>query len=121
MKTEELSEEQKRVKIAVACGWTKIGPKGFGSSELVGADTKDPAWPFSPLPDYFHDLNACAEMEKALTYEQCSEYFNALGAIQAADTTGRNGETEYPAQDFWFHATAAQRAEAFGLALGLWK
>lgn len=75
---------------------------------------------FSP-PDYLNDLNAMAEAEKVLTHVQCIAYHECLNQIQATDTQERNGEIEYQAQDFWFHATAPQRAEAFLRTLNLWE
>lgn len=60
------------------------------------------------------------EAEKVLTHDQCTSYHETLDMLHASDTTERNGEQDYPAQDFWFHATAAQRTEAILRTLNLW-
>lgn len=81
MKADNLTEDQILVKIAEACGWRKVGPKGFGSLKLVGIDPKEPAWPFSLIPNYPADLNACAEFEKTMTREQLMEYEHYLARV----------------------------------------
>jgi hypothetical protein len=54
------------------------------------------------IHDYFNDLNACHEMEKAMTYEQRYQYAKHFIDFEIV------------------FATATQRAEAFGLTLNLW-
>jgi hypothetical protein len=93
--------EQKRVLIAEACGWNDC-------NDVLGHwRGTNPHGMVMPLPDYFNDLNACAEMEKLLTERQWCDY---LYWLRKQDQR-------------WFAAhcaTAAQRAEAFGLTMGLW-
>lgn len=63
----------------------------------------------APLPDYFNDLNTMQDAWSLLGWEEkndCIDHLQTL--VQEADC------------EVYF-ATAAQRAEAFGLALGLWK
>ena len=62
------------------------------------------------LPDYCHDLNACAEMEKALTEEQWIDYQATLWGI-----LDRDRETNPRS------ATARQRCEAFLRVRGKWR
>lgn len=101
-----MTQETKRIKIAEACGWQRHYNTdmqwrydGDGPDDWIVEDE---------LPDYFHDLNAMHEAEKTLTDEQKGEYINQLSSI-CGDT-------------MWFiHATAAQRAEAFGRVKGLWE
>lgn len=62
-------------------------------------------------PDYLKDLNACHEMEKALSSRQWAAYEYTLEDLSGATVEGvRN----------LLHATAAQRAEAFLRAIGKW-
>lgn len=107
-----MNQEQKRIKIAEACGWREVhwdeeGPRTpfaslFGRPRNV-ADND--SW--CEVPDYFNSLDACHQMEKVLrcpnqkTWDLWEEYCRKL--------------EDDP------HATASQRAEAFGLTLGLWK
>jgi len=93
----ELSPEEKRVLAAEAMGAQWFTDK-FGVRIL------------SPLPDYGNDLNACAEMEKTLTMEECARYEELM---QSADAL------PYPAGLNVWHSTAAQRLDAFLLAKGL--
>lgn len=71
------------------------------------------------LPDYFNDLNACHQMEKFLTFsvidgvtELQSVYISALWKVM--------GKPDARMIAVLAHATAAQRAEAFGKTLNLW-
>lgn len=63
------------------------------------------------LPDYLNDLNACHEMEKVLRENRLfHKYWLALGEFWKGNNT-----------NFSFHATAAQRCEAFSKTIGKWK
>ena len=115
----ELTREQKRIRIAEACGWT--GPFGlFGPSGkcaiislgecLHGTPPDDNGKPedecrYRPVPDYFGSLDAMAEAEKTLTTDQAHEYYRVL-------------ELELG----WEYASAKanERSEAFGKTLNLW-
>ena len=103
-----MTPEQQRIAIAEACGWKKIGPKGFGSTMIVGASPNDPAWPFTDIPDYLHDLNAMHEAESVIHRVMRAQYIEYI-----AQQTG--GDYFSVA-----HATAAQRAEAFLRAKDVW-
>jgi len=63
----------------------------------------------SSIPDYFNDLNAVHELEKLLKGGLRNTYDAWLGII---------AEQEHC---FIWETTAAQRAEAIGLTLGLWE
>jgi hypothetical protein len=68
-------------------------------------------------PHYLNDLNAMHEAEKVLTYEQAEIFEDELCDVAKS----ANVVLENPAPwRFVFHATAAQRAEAFLRTLGLW-
>lgn len=87
-----MTPEQQRIAIAQACGWT--------DTPIVGGKYGQ-----ADVPDYLEDLNAMHEAEKVLTHEQFDDYYVRL-CIKIARP---------------YHATAAQRAEAFLRTLGLWK
>ena len=64
------------------------------------------------LPDYLNDLNAMHEAEKVLRPTQVKRFLSELWPIMAASKEAELGT---------FHATAAQRAEAFLKILNIWK
>jgi len=114
MKT-ELTELQKRVLISEACEWKRKsinhGPHNLGD----WFHPSDSRFYRNP-PDYFRDLNAIHEAEKVLSDQQWVDYTDRLIILTDAGNAA-------PDRKWWktYHATAAQRAEAFGIALGLWE
>jgi len=76
--------------------------------------------------NYFNDLNAAHEMEKSVPRHLWSDYTMALRRIVQHDCDSEphyviGAERSQLIADIWFYgATAAQRAEAFGLTLRLW-
>jgi hypothetical protein len=122
-----MTTDEQRIAIAQACGWqivqtTKyawvvISPLNMevSWSSCDGVIDDRPASYY--LPDYLGDLNACHEMEQVLTYEQAEIFEDELCDVAKS----ANDVLENPAPwRFVFHATAAQRAEAFLRTLGLW-
>lgn len=107
-----MTPEQQRIAIAKECDLDRIAPlrkmKGgwhYLEESHGGADT----WARVPL--YLTDLNAMHEAEKVLTTTAlCDEYNSRLESMMdIGDPSG------------WkWHATAAQRAEAFLRTLNLW-
>ena len=110
-----MTEEQQRIAIAEACGWTKCehvasinltkglppanNPPKYGTYENGMAQ----------LPDFPNDLNAMNEAENVLTgYPQRVTYYETLSKIVG-----------YLAFEF-VRATASQRAEAFLRTIGKW-
>lgn len=92
-----MNEDKQRIAIAKACGWK--APKYIPGQPIEFApDIED----FSP-PDYLNDLNAMHEAEKVMIESgaDCMLYDSML--------TGS------------FHATAAEKAEAFLKTMGLWE
>lgn len=78
-------------------------------------------------PDYFTDLNAAHEMEKALTVFQTDLFADIL--VDMLNPSLINGDRPedcgapylaWPGVFTVAHAPAEQRAECFGLAVGLW-
>jgi hypothetical protein len=101
-----MSPEQQRIAIAEACGWT-IDAQGVWYSPGGGVDF---------VPDYYGDLNAMHETEKLLTPEQAHVYSKNL-QVQFESQEWNHAEA---AKNYGWHATAAQRAEAFLKTLGKW-
>lgn len=125
-----MTSEQKRIAIAEACGWMKgranVNPDlspadGFwlGGKFHVG---------ISALPDYFNDLNAMHDAEEMLTTPE--QRYNFISILYDIVNNFIPDEVDDYVPDYWevssvqvfphLHATAAQRAEAFGLTLKLW-
>ncbi len=90
-----MTTDEKRIRIAEACG------------------------EHDKLPDYFNDLNAMHDAVSILDYEQADEFEGHLYGI----CVQANAEKDNPAPYRFavVNATAAQRAEAFGLTLKLWE
>ena len=95
----ELSDREKRIKIAELCGW-QCNHSDVGMLIPPGKNSLDDAVGFDILPDYLNDLNAMHEAEKMIKGKMIHHYLEALE------------EYVYPAM-----ATAAQRAEAFALTM----
>jgi hypothetical protein len=114
-----MSPEKQLIAIAEACGWTEIiqtDAYGRCAHQDFNMD-----WPiylrgkrdgeFDQIPDYLTDLNACYEMENALDETSITKgmnftYNNFLLGLS------------WP---YNYHATAAQRAEAFLKTIGKWE
>jgi hypothetical protein len=106
-----MTQDEKRIKIADACGIL-----------IEAYRMEDGSINTAALPDYFNDINACREMQSVFIG-------NASGAMTYAMTLlrvcGLDVKSEYDELnvDYCWHAcnaTAAQRAEAFGRTLNLW-
>lgn len=107
MSTDPMSEEQKRIRIAEACGWKEVMPEGKSASGIHPDPT---AYRRVFVPDYLNDLNACHEMEKTLPFDVLNgTYKTALLDITFANPKRIAG---------MFHTTARQRADAFLAVLG---
>lgn len=106
-----MTQGEKRIKIAEKCEPWDVSNRE-GSKYKSWADyVERVCGAIHEIPDYFNDLNAMHEAEKVLTNGQMEAYAYVL-----LETTGFREKS-----GVWtFHATAAQRAEAFGRALGLW-
>lgn len=112
----KLTQEEKNIKICEALGWRR--PDDPLVMRFKEGWTMPEKWWMCPdgvlrfkhdMPNYFTDLNACHEMEVVLTDHQ--------QMMMNHELKRRSRKTNIPA----WRATAAQRAEAFGLTLNLWK
>lgn len=105
-----MTQEEKNIKICEALGWKKVyqGPELDNRYIFEGLykTIKD-------MPNHFADLNAMHEAEKVLKVEQHFTFQVELARVINTIT--------YPLNFALLHATATQRAEAFGLTLNLWK
>jgi len=112
----KLAQEQKRIKIAEARGWKYISNSGnHGIPYGLPPDAPDTLpRDLQNLPDYFNDRDAIIVAVEQIPYERQPYYMQHLTRDVMMKDAG--------VSDFERHnATAAQRAEAFGLTLGLWK
>lgn len=129
-----MNEEVQKITIAKECGWREA----FPAKEKPHPETKRGGilLPYNwvneqthqramELPDYLNDLNAMHGAEKALkedkadlrgTDERCC-FITHLGKIIDCWSPGNHHNSLFQLT----HATAAQRAEAFLRAKGLWK
>ncbi len=112
----KLTTEEKRIKIAEACGWvpTPAGnwtqsPNGIPNAQFITHYT---------LPDYFNDLNAMHLAFKSLKLVQQCKWHEELRRVLKSEAAHKVDEASID----WLcdNATATQRAEAFGLTLNLW-
>lgn len=116
----DLTEEQKRVKIAEELGWRQ-----FDSAGVVIPMWKSPRGGVAYLPpNYLHDLNDCHEFEETLSDRERLQYVEEIGKLVRQETadSGLNPRAMED-RDVIFrhmHATAALRCEAFGKTKGLW-
>ena len=117
-----MTQEQQRIAIAEACGWTDCHKSLASNQEqephercLIGNPPKGIV--HRRLPDYLNDLNACHEMEKVLTTtEQQNRYQSNVAEICWADHDRADNQVVFNQ----LTATADQRAQAFLRTLGLW-
>jgi hypothetical protein len=105
-----VTPEAQRIAIAEACGWTNVAPRIVKNVKHQGDDItvgiwSDDGW----IPDYLNDLNAMHEAEKVLVSLQWVSCLKRLQTLCDESVT-------WP-----FHATAAQRAEAFLRTIGKWE
>ena len=105
-----MTDQQINAAIAEACGWNDIHDSGpWHNHKLWGYPPIKPGQggnAYNYLPNYCNDLNAMHEAEATLSEDQL---------WRMAREIERNDEQWY------FRATARQRAEAFLRTLGKWE
>lgn len=109
MNIDGMTPEEKRIKIAEACGWEAAAGNYFGIEMLgfpPGAESIDD-WEI--FPDYLHSLDAMHEAEKTLTGDRITDYINQLYFVTFQPGRDRDYGVVF--------ATAEQRADAFLLSL----
>ena len=113
-----MTQEQKLIKIAEACGW-KPHPKD--RFLVIPPNSPNSVQPWHTIPDYFRCLNAMHEAEKVLSDLNHGLFRRLLFTSYYNSGGDSDRRTNDEAERWRVSATAAQRAEAFGLTLGLWK
>lgn len=109
-----MTPEAQRIAIAEACGYRKGENSPLWWARPSGQPFK--ACGVKDLPDYLNDLNAMHEAEKMLVNDGRSADYNFhLKRLCTVDY--QQGKHTYPRP---WHATAAQRAEAFLRTIGKW-
>ncbi len=116
-----MTQDEKRIKLAEASGWTKVRESWTGQKKACIPND----FQRLPLPDYFNDLNAVHELEELVWIDLYRyDYNNNLDRVVRATPVKGCGSKVGP----WFYegtkarrATAAERCEAIGLTLGLWE
>jgi len=125
-----MSPEKQRVAIAIACRWKDcdinwlqkpallLGSKPtFHNGKIISYLVDQ------TIPHYPSDLNACHEMEKVLDEGQKERFGFWINHLHPfADIHYSEKKKDIQREVFSLvHATAAQRAKAFLLTLGLWQ
>lgn len=116
---EAMSDNEIRIAIAEACGWSKVQHRDNG--DIIGLPAKDYPKPchiggsndWAFVPDYPNDLNAMHEAEKTLTGAECLKYAEEVNLATKC--------FKHITPVIMIFATARQRAEAFLKVKGLWK
>jgi hypothetical protein len=106
-----VTAEEKRIKIAEACGWTDVR---MAHQILIGTRPDGAVW--MQIPDYLNDLNAMHSAEKGLLFSGRMRFRKEL---QKKMSEGMDGICLVAIEEC-IHATAAHRAEAFGRTFNLW-
>lgn len=106
-----MTEQEQRIAIAEACGWTNIKTDA-GGAVLLG---RSPDGQRDQLvPDYPNDLNAMHNAVMALSNTRFHKWKQELSLMIV-------GTKHMPPTRSFLLATASQRAEAFLRAFNLWK
>lgn len=99
-----MNNQQINAAIAEACGWKDVSACTCPENCLIGLS---PHGNYMHVPNYCADLNAMWEAESTLNEDQL---------WQMAREIEKNWEDQW-----YFRATARQRAEAFLRTLGKWE
>jgi hypothetical protein len=115
-----MTTEEKRIKIAEACGW-KFYKECANGTCCCGFPWENPSGIAHQIgPDYFNDLNAMHEAWMILPDKRSRFVFHEQLRRQVIKEGGHAASTEGDIDCCCENATAAQRAEAFGKTLNLW-
>ena len=115
-----MTNEEQRIAIAEACGLTVHN--GIVCHVIEDRNGDPELEPLGDLPDYPNDLNAMQEAVLKNAEILDHGYQSKLREIVMRDSTeAMRFGTNTVSDIFFYHATAAQRAEAFLKTKGLWK
>lgn len=115
-----MTQEQKRIKIAEACGWFECGTGSSWSWRHSSFTDEKQDVLTENLPDYFNDLNAIHEALSILQ-EKDTEFGKHLADVLGLKHKHDFGVWKHASIAFIAKATATQLAEAFGFTLELWE
>jgi len=127
-----MTQEQKRILLAEAGGLKVIDvpfiPSQTKAEGCVFTDAARTQWrkcyPNScgvyEVPDYYNDLNAVHELELKIFQDSSIQLDYSRSLIRIIKNSSPLGKHFFSDFDL-MTATAAQRAEALGLTLGLWE
>lgn len=115
-----MNKEAQRIAIATAVfgGRWYTNPEGVSYLRFDEDRSKDRT--LQNIPDYLTDLNAMHEAENILNHEQQGQYCAWLKITIDRDCADIPGSISSLLRSWYWHATAAQRAEAFLKTLNLW-
>lgn len=127
-----MTPTQRQIKVAELCGWKVVpipveiraglfwlvAPNGLHSQAAYPSISEcwDIMWKVGEVPDYLNDLNAMYEVEDSVIFKAGKSLIDAYEEnllITVSDLTREQWVDEI---HHW-HATAAQRAEAFVLTM----
>ena len=118
----QMTQEQKRIKLAEAGGWKKL--KGFSDSgwPLLRTPPEKPNKEgyLEAIPDYLNDLNAVHELELKVFQDSSFQLDYSRSLIRIIKNLSPLCKQFFTDFDL-VTATAAQRCEALGLTLKLWE
>ena len=119
-----MTPAEQNIAIAEACGWKRDNKvnEWLRPSRSHIPQFHSSWFGIDQLPNYLSDLNAMHEAEKVLIGPQAILYERMLENMVRAQARTQPGD-RYPraATICSWHATAAQRAEAFLKTIGKWK
>lgn len=101
-----MTDQEMRIAIAEACGWTQNKGNPFFWTGSSGESTMT-----TPIPDYPTDLNAMHEAETTLTHAQRIEYAGRVIKMVHGPTWAFDAIT----------LSARQRGEAYLRTVSKWK
>ena len=110
-----MTREHKRIELANAEGFSSV--QYVGENELVGRLGDRVV----AVPDYFSDLEACRNLDELMNHTQSTEMRDWLWEMASYRKGKKNCASRDEQARNYVNASAAMRAEATGLALGLWK
>lgn len=111
-----LTDEEIRIKIAEACGWTDISKYTQATDGMYGYEPRN--GPHSKLPNYPESLDACAEFERTLVEYHGLYWFNLAEVVSGFKREEFDYSNEYFLADIAC-ATARQRCLAYLKTKGL--
>lgn len=108
-----MKPDEQRIAIALACGYMEDKSKKY--CERIWNKGDHSAFGINELPNYLGDLNHIHEAEKMLDLADCLKFRAELQRMENKSTS------HFPcAERHAFHASAAQRSEAFLKTFKLW-